>query len=180
VTTNEAGISRSAVQTAGVTRVDIKGTPLPGTLRDASVSYRYAGQTHAKHLTEQEKALAAYEREYSLPAGVVVPPGFKFKWLKQLCDLLVPLEEATRHVCTDAATAADVIPIAMAVKTSVQRSAGDDMRSLRASQPPPIPKRRACCQTLPGRSADVRLLLVAAVAASGAFDLSVTLRHGRS
>jgi len=31
-----------------------------------------------KRLIEQEKALAAYEREYSLPAGVVVPPGFKF------------------------------------------------------------------------------------------------------
>jgi len=82
---------------------------------------------------EQEKALAAYEREYSLPAGVVVPPGFMFKWLKQLCDLLEPLEEATRRVCTDAATAADVIPIAMAVKTSVQRSAGNDMRSLQAN-----------------------------------------------
>jgi len=89
-------------------------------------------------LIEQEKALAAYEREYSLAAGVVVPPGFQFKWRKQLCDLLEPLEEATRHVCTDAATTADVIPIATAVKTSMQRSAGDDMRSLQASQPPPI------------------------------------------
>jgi len=156
VTTNEAGISCSAVQTAGVTRVDIKGTPPPGTMHGASISYRYAGQTHAKRLIEQEKALAAYEREYLLPAGVIVPPGFKFKWLKQLCDLREPLEEATRRVCTDAATAADVIPIAMAVKTSVQRSAGDDMRSLQASQPPPISQRRACCQTLPVRSADVR------------------------
>jgi len=87
VTTNEAA-TRTVVQTAGVTRVDIKGTPPLGTLRGASVSYRYAGQTHAKRLIEQEKALAAYDREYSLPAGVVVPPGFKFKWLKQLCDLL--------------------------------------------------------------------------------------------
>jgi len=77
-------------------------------------------------LIEQEKALAAYEREYSLPGGVVVPPGFKFKWLKQLCDLLEPLEEATRRVCTDAATAADVIPIAMDVKMSVQHSARGD------------------------------------------------------
>jgi len=107
-------------------------------------------------LIEQEKALAAYEREYSLAAGVIVPLGFKFKWLKQLCDLLELLEEATRRVCTDAATAADIIPIAMAVKTSVQRSAGDDMRSLQASQPPPISQHRACCQTLPVRSADVR------------------------
>jgi len=47
VTTNKAGISRSAVQTACVTRVDIKGTPPPCTLRGASVSYRYARQTHA-------------------------------------------------------------------------------------------------------------------------------------
>jgi len=87
-----------------------------------------------KRLIEQEKALAAYEREYSLPAGVGVPPGFKFKWLKQLCDLLEPLEEATRRVCTDAATTADVIPIAnMAVKASVQRSTGDDMRTLQAN-----------------------------------------------
>jgi len=160
VTTNEAGISRSAVQTAGVTRVDIKGTPPPGTLRGASISYRHAGQmqllsqcrslfghfSHSvqakqrlrtiqqsiqghpvkkllqdvstrwnltyymtKRLIEQEKALAAYEREYSLPACVVVPPGLKFKWLKQLCDLLEPMEEATRRMCTDAATAADVI-----------------------------------------------------------------------
>jgi len=155
VTTNEAGISRTAVQTAGVTRVDIKGTPPPCTLRGASISYRYAGQTHAKRLIEQEKALAAYKREYSLPAGVVILPRFKFKWLKQLCDVLEPLEEATRHVCMDAAIAADVIPIAMAVKTSVQRSAGDDMRSLQASQPPPISQRRACCQMLPVHSADV-------------------------
>jgi len=158
VTTNDAGISihvpRYRLQ--GVTRVDIKGTPLPCTLRGASTSYRYAGQPHAKRLIEQEEALAAYEREYSLLAGVVVPPGFKFKWLKQLCDILEPLEEATRRVCTDAATAADVIPIAMAVKTSVQRSAGDDMRSLQASQPPSISQRRVCCQTLPVRSADVR------------------------
>jgi len=50
-----------------------------------------------KRLIEQEKALGAYEREYSLPACVVAPPGFKFKWLQQLCDLLEPLENERRH-----------------------------------------------------------------------------------
>jgi len=41
LTTNEAGISihvPPAVQTAGVTRVDIKGTPPPSTLRGASIT----------------------------------------------------------------------------------------------------------------------------------------------
>jgi len=108
----------------------IQGHPAKKLLQDVSTRWN---STHymTKRLIEQEKALAAYERKYSLPAGVGVPPGFK--WLKQLCDLVEPLEEATRRVCTDAATAADVIPIAMAVKVSVQRSTGDDMRTLQAN-----------------------------------------------
>jgi len=110
----------------------IQGHPLKKLLQDVSTRWN-STYYMTKRLIEQEKALAAYEREYSLPAGVVVPPGFKFKWLKQLCDLLEPLEEATRRVCTDAATAADVIPIAMAMKASVQRSAGDDIRTLQAN-----------------------------------------------
>ena len=108
----------------------IQGHPLKKLLQDVSTRWN-STYYMTKCLIEQEKALAAYEREYSLPAGVGVPPGFK--WLKQLCDLLEPLEEATRRVCTDAATAADVIPIAMAVKVSVQRSTGDDMRTLQAN-----------------------------------------------
>ena len=107
-----------------------QGHPAKKLLQDVSTRWN-STYYMTKRLIEQEKALAAYEREYSLPAGVGVPPGFK--WLKQLCDLLEPLEEATRRVCTDAATAADVIPIAMAVKASVQRSTGDDMRTLQAN-----------------------------------------------
>jgi len=82
-------------------------------------------------IVEQEEAITSYERHYRGELPVAVPSSFKFGWLRQLVHLLRPVEEATREICRHSATAADVIPVIMAVKLKLQTDDGEDMRPVR-------------------------------------------------
>jgi len=82
-------------------------------------------------IVEQEEVITSYERHYRGELPVAVPSSFKFGWLRQLVHLLRPVEEATRQVCRDSATAADIIPVVMAVKLKLESDDGEDMRPVR-------------------------------------------------
>lgn len=81
----------------------------------------------AERLAEQEKAVVTYDREFGFPGAVTVPDRYKFEWLRELVALLKPLEEATREMCADDATAADVIPMITAIRLQLSRHDGGNM-----------------------------------------------------
>ena len=82
-------------------------------------------------IVEQEEVITSYERRYRGQLPVAVPSSFKFGWLRQLVHLLRPVEEATRQVCCDSATASDVIPVVMAVKIKLETDDSADMKPVR-------------------------------------------------
>lgn len=84
-----------------------------------------------ERLVEQEEVITSYDRRHHGQLPVSVPSAFKFNWLRQLVHLLAPIEEATRASCTDKATVADVIPLAMAVKLKLEADDGDDVKRIR-------------------------------------------------
>jgi len=84
-----------------------------------------------ERLVEQEKAVVGYEREHGFPGTVKLPERFKFEWLRELVELLKPLEEATRSMCSESATVADVIPMALGIRMQLKSQRGGNMDVVR-------------------------------------------------
>jgi len=84
-----------------------------------------------ERIVEQEEVITSYERRHHGQLPVAVPNSFKFGWLRQLVNLLRPVEEATRQVCRDSTTAADVIPVVMAIRLKLEADDGEDMNRVR-------------------------------------------------
>ena len=84
-----------------------------------------------ERLVEQEKAIVSYDHKYGFPGTVKVPEKYKFGWLREFVELLGPLEAATREMCRDTATAADVIPMVTALKMQLIKPTGSNMAVLK-------------------------------------------------
>jgi len=78
-------------------------------------------------LVEPEKAVASYDRDYGFPGTVKMPERYKFGWLRELVDLLQPLEAATREMCSETVTVADVIPMVTAIHMQLQKRQGGNV-----------------------------------------------------
>jgi len=107
----------------------IQGAPKHKLIQDVSTRWNSAFYT-VERLLEQEEVLTAYERRHHGQLPVAVPPSFKFGWLRQLVHLLAPVEEVTRQVCRDTATAADVIPLTMGLKMKLETDDGEDVKRI--------------------------------------------------
>ena len=76
---------------------------------------------------EQEKAVASYDHDVGFPGTVKLPERYKFDWLRELVDLLRPMEAAMREMCSETATAADIIPKVTAVQMQLEKHHGGNM-----------------------------------------------------